>query len=83
MQTETVDHMICYVSWEQVHPHRDWFGVSAQVRSNLSEIPDTCSLMPIQRIAYRCAHASLRVAFPNYYEETVFIACPIPIKYFL
>ena len=84
-QTETVQHVFCYLSWKQVHPNRDCFGSSAQVCSNLSEIPDMCSIMPVQRIAYRCAHAhaSLRVTFADNYEETVFIACPIPIKYSL
>ena len=80
-QTETVQHMFCYLSWKQLHPNRDWFGSSAQVCSSLSEIPDMCSIMPVQRIAYRCVHANLRVTLADNFEETVFIACPIPIKH--
>lgn len=82
LTTETVDHLFCYVNWKQVHPHRDWYGASAQVCSILNEIPDTCPIMPAQRIAYRCAHVKLSVQFPEY-EETVYIACPISLKYSL
>lgn len=82
LTTETVEHLFCYVNWKQIHPHRDWYGVSAQVCSILNEVPDTCCIMPAQRIAYRCAHVKLSVEFPEY-EETVYIACPIPLKYSL
>ena len=76
---ETVEHLFCYINWKQVHPHKDWYGVSAQVCSILDEMPNTC-IMPAQRIVCRCAHVKLSVRFPEY-EETVFIACPIPLKY--
>ena len=79
-ELDTVEHLFCYVNWKQTHPHTDWYGVSAQVCSLLNEVPDTCCIMPAQRIAYRCAHVKLSVKFPEC-EETVFIACPVPLKY--
>ena len=34
--------------------------------------------MPFQRIAYRCASAELSIDF-----DSVFVACPINLKYYL
>ena len=74
------EHLFCYVTWKQRHPSFDWFGQSATVSSNLDEMQDACCFMPVQRIAYRCATAELTINFDTI-NETVFIACPINMKY--
>lgn len=78
--SETLSHLLCYIHWKQIHPHADWCGISATVCSDLFETPDACCFMPVQRIGFRCAYAKLPMKFPTH-EETVFVACPIPLKY--
>ena len=75
-------HLFCYIHWKQSHPCFDWFGQSAIVSSTLDEVVNACCYMPIQRIAYRCASATLSVVF-EHINETVFVACPIAMKYYL
>lgn len=77
---EAYSHLFCYVHWKKIHQHADWCGVSARLCTDIFETPSACSFLPVQRIAYRCAHATLPMDFTTH-KETVFAACPIPIKY--
>ena len=74
-------HLFAYVSWKKQDPHYNWFGISATVCSELEEESGACCFIPVQRIGSRCAFSLLPVDFPTH-SETVFIACPIPIKYY-
>ena len=75
-----LSHILCYVHWKKLHPHAAWYGISATVSTDITEPPDACCFMPVQRIACRCAHAKLLVDFRTH-KETVFLAIPIPLKY--
>lgn len=76
------EHIFACVRWKEQHPHYDWFGISATVcvNSNTSDSPFV--LLPVQRIACRCATIVMPVDFGTL-TETVFIACPIPLRYSL
>ena len=73
-------HLFCYVQWKKPHAHSNFFGQSAVVCTDDYEPPSPCSFIPAQRILGKCAHVVLPVDFESL-EETVFIACPIPLKY--
>lgn len=77
---EKLKHVFAFVRWMKVHPDSNWFGQSAIVNIDIMELPDACCFMPIQRIANVCAHARIPVEFASH-TETVFIACPLPLKY--
>lgn len=77
---ETCSHLFCYVFWKKLHPHGDWCGASATISTDLFETPAACSFLPVQRIGARCAYATLPMDFVTH-KESVFIACPIPVKY--
>ena len=79
-QSGQEEHLFCYLIWKQQHPLFNWFGQSAVVTSNLDEVQDACCFMPVQRIAFRCASAELCLSFGTI-DETVFVACPINMKY--
>lgn len=74
------EHLFCFVSWKQRHPFHDWFGHSAIVASTDTEVEDACCFMPVQRIAYRCAHGQISLNF-GAHTETVFVASPIALKF--
>ena len=79
-------YIFAYVHWKKLHQHQNWFGVSAKVclADGLFEDPDACCFMPVQRIYARCAHSEMPVQFPienGTQLETVFVACPLPLKY--
>ena len=76
------DHVFAYVKRKQCHFHSDWFGVSATVCTDSFESPSPCCLLPVQRIACRCASIRMLVDFGDI-SETGFIACPIVLKYTL
>ena len=77
---QKLEHMFAYVRWMKLHPDSNWFGQSAIVSIDIMELPDACCFMPIQRIANVCAHARIPIEFTSH-TETVFIACPLPLKY--
>ena len=77
---DKVKHVFAYVLWKQPHRNRDYFGTSAIVCEQSFEQPNACCFIPVQRIACRCAHATMPVKFDDI-TETVFVACPIQIKY--
>ena len=84
-QTSTkhrMEHFFACIYWKERHPREDWFGISATVCVNMFEPLSTCNFVPVQRIASKCAHCVLDVDFCGT-KETVFVACPIPIKYCL
>ena len=72
-------HLFACVKWKTLHTHYDWFGSSVTVCENIEELEST-NFMPVQRIARRCAYISMPVNFDSF-TETVFIACPITLKY--
>lgn len=74
------EHLFCYVSWKQNHSSYDWFGQSAIVVSTDSEVEGACCFMPVQRIAYRCAHGQMSLNFGSH-TETVLVASPIALKF--
>ena len=74
-----LEHLLAYVKWKELHRNFDWFGVRATVCETASEHCYS-NFLPVQRIAQRCAHVTLRVNFGDATEK-VFIACPIPFKY--
>ena len=80
-QQEDQPHFFAYVTWKKRHPDYNWFGISATVCTDLDELPETCCFLPVQRIGARCAFSRLPVKF-NHITETVFIACPITLKYY-
>ena len=55
----------------------DWFGTSATVCSDMFE---SCSFIPVQRIACRCAHALISVNFGAMVET--FYSLSFTIKIF-
>ena len=73
-------HVFAYVRWKELHCYHDWYGSSATVCANMFEYPAACCYLPVQRIACRCASIVMPVDF-NELTETVFIACPIALKY--
>ena len=54
----------------------DWFDSSAIVSIPMSEVESPLCFMPVQRIACRCTHASLKLDLPCGNEE-VFVAIPL------
>ena len=54
--------------------------MSAIVCDDCFKSQEACCFMPVQRIANKCAFGKLNVKFDGY-EDSVFVACPIPIKY--
>lgn len=76
------EHIFAYVRWKEIHPCHDYYGVSATVCIDMFEPLNSCCFLPVQRISSRCAYIILPVNLNNI-TETVFIACPIPLKYSL
>ena len=74
--------LFCFIRWKQPHPSYDWFGNSAMVTSLTCEPLSACCYMPVQRIAYRCAHGNFSVKFDSD-TETVFVVSPIKMKFFI
>ena len=77
-----MQHSFAHVAWKQRHPKEDMFGVSATLCLDLYEDGSPCAFLPVQRIACRCAHATLPIPVDGV-TENLYIACPIPIKYSL
>ncbi len=77
---DTIEHIFAYVYWKKKHPSEDWFGTSATICTDLYELNGN-SFLPVQRISCRCAHATLKVQFDSHTPDSVFVACPIPVKY--
>ena len=75
-------HILAYVTWKQQHSRSDLFGTSATLCVNMDEQPSMCSFLPIQRIHSICAHCVLDVNSHGL-NETVFVAVPVPMKFFL
>ena len=82
---QTECYAFAYVNWRKLHQHCNWFGVSARVCIDSFEQPSAFCFVPVQRIYARCAYAELPISFPLEdgltQVETVFVACPIPVKY--
>ena len=77
-----IEHIFAYVGWKKHHQYYDHFGKSAMVCENVEDTSGPSNFIPVQRIAYRCAHSLMKINFEGY-DETVFIACPVPVKYFM
>lgn len=78
--TQQIEHIFAYVMWKKQHRHYDYFGRSAIVCQNENETNGPYNFIPVQRIAYRCAHLQMKLNFDDF-DETVFIACPLPIRH--
>ena len=82
---QTESYAFAYVNWRKLHRHYNWFGVSAKVCVDCFELPSACCFVPVQRIYARCAYTELPISFPLEdgltQAETVFVACPLPVKY--
>lgn len=74
---ESMEHVLY---WKKLHPKEDWYGISATVCTDLYQLNNSSSFLAVQRIACRCAHAILNVKFDTH-AESVFVACPIAIKF--
>lgn len=73
---ESLEHVFAYVNWKKRHPKEDWYGSSAIVCTELNELSGSSSFLPVQRILFRCAHAVIKID-----DESLFVACPIPVKF--
>lgn len=73
-------YLFCYIIWKQVHPFHDWFGKTVIVASTLNEVVNSRCYMPVQQIAFRCAHGKMSINFGKIHE-TVLVASPIGIKF--
>lgn len=76
------EHKLAYVKWYQKHPHEDWYGTSAVVCNKIYDPDPPCSFIPIQRIHAVCAHCLLNTEIADV-SENVFVAVPIPTKFYL
>ena len=65
-----------------MHEYSNLFGCSAMVCVDLFESPDACCYLPVQRIACCVAHAVMPIDF-GHYKESVFVAVPLPVNYYL
>lgn len=73
---------ICLCKMEKSASIVIFFCLSATVCIDLFEPPGVCSFLPVQRIACRAAHAVMQVNFGSL-KESVFVACPLPIHFYL
>jgi len=78
--TQQIEHIFAYVIWKKQHRHYDYYGSSAIVCQNENESNNSFNLIPAQRIAYRCAYLQMKINFDGL-DETVFVACPLPIRH--
>ena len=68
---------LAYVRWIQKHSKAHHFGSSAIVCiKNSFESFSMCSFIPISRISCKCATTSVDIN-----DESVYVACPLPINY--
>ena len=81
-EAHKLNHIFAYVAWKQRHPNEDIFGTSATLCFNMYEQESPCAFLPVQRIACRCAHATLPIQI-GVVNENLCVACPIPMKYSL
>ena len=77
---QSIQHIFAYVLWKKQHTQYDYFGKSAIVCENVNDATGPSNFIPVQRIAYRCAHLQMKIKLEDY-EEKVFIACPLPIRH--
>ena len=79
---DVLEHVFAYVKWKTVHPNHNFYGQSATISKNMFESPSMCSFLPVQRIDCLAAHTVLTVNH-GHIEESIFISCPIPIKFYM
>ena len=75
-----IEHIFAYVLWKKQHMQYDYFGKSVIICENVNDTTGPCNFIPVQIIAYRCAHLQMKIKLEDY-EEKVFIACPLPIRH--
>ena len=71
----TVYYTMAHVHWMKPHSESSIYGISATVCANEFEEISLCCYIPILRILGKCAHCLM-----TSHDETIFVACPIPIK---
>ena len=76
------EHVFAYVYWKEVHPHYDWYGVSATICANINEGVSFCCFLPVQCIGCTCAYTIMPVEFEDF-SKPVFNACRLQLNYSL
>ena len=77
-KSHKMQHIFVFVLWKRYHCCYDHFHFF--VCENTDDISGPSNFLPIQRISHRCAYCEIKCNIQGF-EETVFIACPIPIKH--
>ena len=67
-------YTLAYVSWMNYHHDNSMFGISATVCATSTKELCACSFIPALRISAKCATCTIKIC-------TVFVACPIPLKF--
>ena len=73
--SQIVTYTLAYVHWMNLHHQSTMYGISATVCENSECEPSLCSFIPVLRIFAKCA-----TCLNTLNDETVLIACPIPLK---
>ena len=74
-KSTVVNFTLAYVLWMEYHHQNSLYGISATVCANSVKESSLCSFIPVLRIFAKCA-----TCFTSLNNETVFVACPIPLK---
>ena len=75
-KSEKVQYAMACVQWMETHPESSFFGISAVVCENYCKESSLCSFIPVLRILAKCANCKI-----IHDHRTVFVACPINIKF--
>ena len=73
--SEIISYTMALVRWMDYHHENSLYGITATVCANMFKEPSLCCFIPVLRICAKCASCII-----NINHETVFVACPIPIK---
>ena len=79
-KSHKLQHTFAFVLWKRHHHCYDYYGKSAIVCEDTDDISGPSNNLPVQCISYRCAYSKTKCNLQGF-EETVLIACPIPIRH--
>jgi len=79
-KSHKMQHIFAFVVWKRCHRYYDHFGQSAIVCEDTDDNSGPSNFLPVQRISHRCAYSEIKYNLQGF-EETVLIACPIPIRH--
>ena len=74
-------HIFCIVEWYMKHSNSNHFGASAIVCMPFTYAANACQIMPIQKIANRCAYSKLNVNISDHGVEQVIVAIPLHLTF--